>query len=62
MVHEAIPLKQGLKQFEFPMFYISVEVHEAIPLKQGLKLWDRELKAWTLSCSRGNSIKTRIET
>ena len=37
-------------------------VHEAIPLKQGLKLQSSIASNAFLSGSRGNSIKTRIET
>ncbi len=37
-------------------------VEKAIPLKQGLKQFLTRLATLSISCRKGNSIKTRIET
>jgi len=62
IVHEAIPLKQGLKPDITNVLFFIDGVHEAIPLKQGLKQCRINFFPSNSFSSRGNSIKTRIET
>ena len=62
MVAEVVPLKQGLKHTNRTIRKSEYKVAEVVPLKQGLKQFANG-KSWNqLTCCRGSSIKTRIET